>query len=611
MKRMLIAIAVVAVCLSPIAFAQEYLFSVPSAEVTVTIRQDGVAQIHYKLVFECAPGAHPIDVVDIGMPNLSTHSPGWAKVDGQPIDVSNIRISEYLKPRGCGYEINLAPWSIEPGKSGVFEFEAYENQMVWQDVTDPALASFRFTPTWFGSQYVQSTTTLTLRVILPIPEADYPAVKDQIKWQREGEDFSLKGVMEGEKFVSVAWVRDVWFTVPNEFGLSFPKQYITNVRKDSIFGLMARWLDANPNVAIGSGIALVLCFSVAFFMITRGTGISLWFVAGAAMAAGMVQSAKFHLGLYPFVAAFALLVWLLLRRKRKRYFPAVLCLEGGGIKRGLTAVEAAVLLEAPLNKVLTMIVFGLVKKGIVQVVSEDPLSLDVVGKQRTTTTWELPDGTAIKVWAYEPAFIKAFEKGEKKPVDKLKLDAPFDELISRVSEAMKGFDLSDTQEYYRQIVSRAWEQVKAEAAYESRYEKVDQHLGWLMLDDNWERPLRDWDRERPYRPTWWYGRHHAPSQPFSGGSLGLPTPGTTPGASFGDVASAITGRFENLSSKLAGSLDAFAKAPSPGVDLSGVDRFTGEVLKALASSKGGGGRGGGGCACAGCACACACAGGGR
>ncbi len=46
------------------------------------------------------------------------------------------------------------------------------------------------------------------------------------------------------------------------------------------------------------------------------------------------------------------------------------------------------------------------------------------------------------------------------------------------------------------------------------------------------------------------------------------------------------------------------------VNLSGVDKATGDVFKALGSSSRSGG-GGGGCACAGCACACACAGGGR
>jgi hypothetical protein len=53
------------------------------------------------------------------------------------------------------------------------------------------------------------------------------------------------------------------------------------------------------------------------------------------------------------------------------------------------------------------------------------------------------------------------------------------------------------------------------------------------------------------------------------------------------------------------------------VDLSGVDKVTGDVFEALSKSSGSGsgksGRSGSGCACAcaGCACACACAGGGR
>ena len=57
--------------------------------------------------------------------------------------------------------------------------------------------------------------------------------------------------------------------------------------------------------------------------------------------------------------------WAAGRKKRRKmeYLPPALAVEGTGVKRGLTAVEAAILLEAPLNKVMTMILFGLVKKG--------------------------------------------------------------------------------------------------------------------------------------------------------------------------------------------------------------------------------------------------------
>ncbi len=48
---------------------------------------------------------------------------------------------------------------------------------------------------------------------------------------------------------------------------------------------------------------------------------------------------------------------------------------GKGIKRGLTAVEAGILLAEPLDKVLTMILFGLLKKQAVEVVSKDPMQI--------------------------------------------------------------------------------------------------------------------------------------------------------------------------------------------------------------------------------------------
>jgi hypothetical protein len=91
--------------------------------------------------------------------------------------------------------------------------------------------------------------------------------------------------------------------------------------------------------------------------------------------------------------------------------------------------------------------------------------------------------------------------------------------------------------------------------------------------------------------------------------------------SFGDVGASFAGWAENTMGGMAaailpGSLQ-MPKASGGVVDLSGVDRVTGDVFEALAEaskSSGGGGSSGGSscaCACAGCACACACAGGGR
>jgi hypothetical protein len=39
---------------------------------------------------------------------------------------------------------------------------------------------------------------------------------------------------------------------------------------------------------------------------------------------------------------------------------------GHGIKRGLTAVEAGILMEQPMDKIMTMILFGTIKKNAAQ-----------------------------------------------------------------------------------------------------------------------------------------------------------------------------------------------------------------------------------------------------
>jgi hypothetical protein len=595
--------------LAPPAGAQAYLFSVPEAEVTVTVDADGSALIHYSIAFECAEGAHPIDVVDIGMPNMSTHEPVSAAVDGTEISRYDISVSSVLEPRGSGYEVPLGTLPIPPGERAVFEFRGLERDMVWQDLTDPELASFRFSPTWFGSAYVVGETDLVVRVRLPIPAEDYPAVKDRILWQRDGEEFSAKGVMEGEDVVSVGWARTVRLTGPRFFSVSFPKSYVASVRKDTILSSFWRWFRASPAGRFFLGVALLGVLAAVFFVTTRGTGWSVFLVLAAVACVVMYLSPTAHLVLFGLVLALGVLLAGLaaVRKRRKpRYFEAEMCLEGGGIKRGLTAVEAAVLLEVPLARVLTMIVFGLARKGVMRVARSEPLMVEVLGRKKGPTTWGMPDGGLVTLWPYEPAFLEAFASQPTVAVEFMTLDRPFAGLLEHVSNAMLTFDLDETRSYYRSIVSRAWDQVKAEAGYEAASVRVDRHVDWLMIDDGWREAWSGSPATALYRPTWWYGSLQAvPAAPSS--------PATAPTTTFGDVASGLVGRMENLSLSVIQGLDGLEGTPKGGIDLSSVDGFAADALQSMFDGSGGGGGSSGGCACAcaGCACACACAGGGR
>jgi hypothetical protein len=186
---------------------------------------------------------------------------------------------------------------------------------------------------------------------------------------------------------------------------------------------------------------------------------------------------------------------------------------------------------------------------------------------------------------------------------------------------LKGFDLSDTQDYYKKIVQRALIEARTIGEIPEREKYIDRHMQWLMLDDGYKNVFTH--RGYQYRPIW--------VRPFaSADRMGLPLP-STPGSvptpsgpggktSFGDVAASFAGWTENTAANLASSIaPGMLQVKGEGglVNLSGVDKVTGDIFKALGegAAKGGSGSSGGGsscaCACAGCACACACAGGGR
>jgi hypothetical protein len=590
------------------ALGAGYGFEIPDATVTVNVQKDGSAVIHYRLRFKCARGRRPIDVVDIGMPTAKHEALG-ATIDERSIPAHRIGSSEYVQN---AYEVHLDSGAIGPGREGVFEFTGRSYGMVWQDTTNPRQASFRFAPTWFDSRFLRGRTTLTLVYVLPIPAKDLPEVANRILWHRKSDAGWKKGLSSDGKFAAVVWKRKLRLDRRHVFGASFPKKYVDRVLSRTIWDVFYDWFRKSYEVQFGSGLVLLIAFSVIFFMTTRGTGCALWGMLTLGMIGGMVWSPAFHLWMYPAVGGLSALAIWARRRRRRYYFPAELCIEGGGVKRGLTAVEAAVMLELPFNKILTMIVFALAKKGVLRIAGKQPLSVKVRGHEKTPGVWLLPGDAPVKLWPYEPDFLDAFRSQSLKSVEEMRLKGPFENLIKLVKGSMIGFDLEKTRDYYRYVMRRAWKQIRAEADYEVRFARVDKNLDWLMLDDDWGTSMLGLaDTGYRYHPWWWHGEPHGSYSSLVGDRVAGAGDVTSPEVSFTDVANSITGRLEAFSNDLTRSLDSVAGGEAT-VDLSSFDKFTSEALEAMSSGSGGGGGGfGGGCACAGCACACACAGGGR
>lgn len=595
------------------ALAQEYRFGIDRAEVTVTLSPNGDAKIHYLLDFACDKMAHPIDVVDIGMPNMAAHEPIGAAMNGTPLPNSAIFISSYLEPRGCGYEVRLGEHTIHPGQSGRFQFVAVEHDMVWEDTTDDSQVSFRFTPTWFGNEYVSGTTELTVRVLLPIEMTDLLEVRDRIRWHGGLEEFKRVGIMGGESQVSVAFANKVRLTGPHMVGVSFPKKYMTHWKKDTIFSILTRWLEGNPNMRIGFSVAGFILFGFAFFLSTRGSG---WSVFILLMAVGGFIFYKIVLAPLVFILiATVLLVLVFLRRRRfgkKNYLGAIASVEGVGIKRGLTAPLAALLVEAPFGKVLMMLLFGLMKKGVLKMESSSPLRFTVLAKHNLKGhTWSIAK-KHLKLKRYERNLLGILNANAGIAVASIDCSDVIKELVETLVKDMHGYDLTQTQQYYRQKVEQAWKKVADEGHRELKQKQVDKEFDWLMATDNWLIRMSEFEAHHHHRivPYWWSMRS---TSTRAGNVMSEMTNANTLSTNtFSDVANSLAGQMESVSTGIASSLDGFGIAHMPSIDLSGADKFTKYTLSELFESSGSGSGGGGSsCACAGCACACACAGGGR
>ncbi len=282
------------------------------------------------------------------------------------------------------------------------------------------------------------------------------------------------------------------------------------------------------------------------------------------------------------------------RKRRMQYLPPKIAIEGHGVKRGLTAPEAAILLEQPMDKILTMILFSTIKKGAAQVASPDPLEITVKSP------------APKDLYEYESQFLAAFKEGDKagrrRSLQKLMVD-----LVKGVANKMRGFSKRETVDYYKKISEEAWQQVEAAGTPKVQSKLYDENLEWTMLDPNYDRRTTTVFTGHPvYVPMWW-GRYagaagagrsviSAPTRSTGGGRVSLPT---LPGAAF---AASVVGGVQNFSKSVTGNVADFT---------GGVTKVTNPPPPPTRSSGGGFSGGGSSCACACAGCACACAGGGR
>lgn len=563
MKRLLHLLLFLGIILIPAsaASAQTYAFSLDREVVHLYWESDGTLDIEYEMVFSNAAFADPLDVVDLGLPNDTYSMAGiTATINGRPVDYMD-RNSPYLD---IGPAIYFGSHAIRPGDTGtVHVFVEGIQNVLYTDNQDEAYASAVFSPTYFDSEFVSGRTDLTVAYHLP-PGVD----PSEPRWHPAPNGFPDQPTtgFDDDGRITYTWrnarANGHSFYL---FGASFPRTYVpAGAISEPTF---AQRTGISQDTLIGFVVFFCFCSFIIFIIVIS-----------------VVSE----------------------RRRKLRYLPPKVSIAGHGIKRGLTAPEAGILLEQPMDKILTMILFSVVKKGAATVTRRDPLELEVADK--------LPDDLR----EYEVMFVEAFREGgraaRRKGLQKMMVA-----LVNSVARKLKGFSKRETVDYYRSIMEQAWKQVQDADTPEVKSKLYTENLEWTMLDRNFDRRTREVFTGPVFVPHWWggydpgYGRtagrtagipsgggksSGAPSVPTGGGKVSLPT---LPG---GDFAASVVGGVQNMAGGLIGSLSDFT---------GGVTRVTNPPPPPSRSSSGGGGWSGGGssCACACAGCACACAGGGR
>jgi len=401
---------------------------------------------------------------------------------------------------------------ITEGTSRTFILIAEVYNFIYEDKTNVGYAGFKFIPCWWDVP----VSDLKVLVILP------PKVKTNEF--RCTPDYHNMFTVEGR--IALFWdFGKISAGDRVSIGVSFPRKYVENVVEVGEEGE-------------GFFEAFVIVLSIALFI---------------------------------FIFLFAIV-------RKSVYEAPTLSIEALGPRKGLTAVEAAYLImetEGTVNygRILTMILYSLLRKGAVKVTSIDPLKVEVINE------------SAPGLRYYEKRFIKCVNSdgtlNEDCLVDVIKV------LASGVRNLIRGYSRFQTVAYYRDIVKRAWREVLEARTPEVKLEKFNSELEWLLVDPDFEEKVRDYFRinyfvPRVYLRYPWYDNLIEPV--YYGGKVER--------VNVVDLADRIASSVERASNNIVRNVEKFSQRVARVVE--GERRTSRPVMGTCV------------CACVSCACVCAC-----
>jgi len=278
--------------------------------------------------------------------------------------------------------------------------------------------------------------------------------------------------------------------------------------------------------------------------------------------------------------------------RKRGYINPILRIETLGVRRGLTAVEASNLLDFPPTKIVTEILYSLLMKKAVWVKATTPaLKLEAMKQFRDKTgTYETP------LRYYEKSCLEAIKKNGA--LDEVKLAETIMQLRDTVETKLRGYCRRDTIAYYKNIVAKAWQQVRRAGTPELASKAYNENLLWLLLDKNFESQTKGAFSDKVFKPEtdwWWYWygyTYYYPKPTYKPLPATTKPPPTIPGAEF---ANNIVTSIEKTADNIVANIEKFANSILPAPPPS--QHTSRQPAHHEANCV---------CACASCACVCAC-----
>ena len=291
-------------------------------------------------------------------------------------------------------------------------------------------------------------------------------------------------------------------------------------------------------------------------------------------------------------------------RKRPYLLPTI-SMETLGIRHGLTAVEASYLQDVKHTMLVTEMLYSLLQKRAIWVESTTPsLKLKIMQPfQDKTGTAENP------LRYYETDFLNTIK--EDGALDEEKLAQTVTLLRDTTEEKLRGYCRRDTIDYYKNIVTKAWEQAEQAGTSELASKAYDEQLLWLFLDPNYQSRTQTAFQDRAFEPSplwlwYWYSYQHYHPNPTYRPNVETPAqaarPPAIPGADFANnIATAVEKTSNNIVTNLEKFANAIVPAPASAKTSHQPAHHDSSCVCACAACA---------CVCACVSCACACAGGG-